>query len=82
MVVRLLLWLAALYAGWRLLKPRARRPLSRGAPSGVRAVAVPEPMVDCAQCGLHLPRSESLRGRTGAAFCSAAHRAAGPRRVG
>jgi uncharacterized protein len=82
MLLRILLWLAALYAGWRLLKPRARRTPWRGGSPGARAVAAPEPMVDCAHCGLHLPRSESVRGRAGTAFCSAAHLAAGPRRVG
>jgi uncharacterized protein len=33
----------------------------------------PEDMVRCAQCGVHLPRSESLPGR-GGVFCSEAHR--------
>ncbi|HEX2011026.1 MAG TPA: PP0621 family protein [Roseateles sp.] len=32
-------------------------------------------IVACAQCGLHVPRSEALPGR-GGLFCSAAHRAA------
>lgn len=33
----------------------------------------PEDMVSCAQCGVHLPRSESFPGR-GGVFCSEAHR--------
>jgi uncharacterized protein len=33
-----------------------------------------EPMLACAQCGLHLPRGEALPGR-GGVFCSEAHRA-------
>ncbi len=37
--------------------------------------ASPEDMVSCAQCGVHLPRSESLPGR-GGIFCSEAHRSA------
>lgn len=37
------------------------------------APAAPEDMVRCAQCGVHLPRSESLPGR-GGVFCSEAHR--------
>jgi uncharacterized protein len=32
-------------------------------------------MVECAQCGVHLPRSEALMSR-GKTFCSEAHRAA------
>jgi uncharacterized protein len=35
--------------------------------------ALPEDMVSCLQCGVHLPRSEALPGR-GGLFCSEAHR--------
>ena len=34
-----------------------------------------EEMVACTQCGVHLPRSESLPGR-GGVFCGEAHRSA------
>jgi uncharacterized protein len=34
-----------------------------------------EEMVVCAQCGIHLPRSEALPGR-GGVFCGEAHRSA------
>ncbi|HEX3138477.1 MAG TPA: PP0621 family protein [Rhizobacter sp.] len=34
-----------------------------------------EEMVACAQCGVHLPRSEALPGR-GGVFCGEAHRQA------
>jgi uncharacterized protein len=34
-----------------------------------------EEMVACAQCGVHLPRSEALPGR-GGLFCGEAHRSA------
>jgi uncharacterized protein len=33
-----------------------------------------QPMLACAQCGVHLPRDEALPGR-GGVFCSEAHRA-------
>jgi uncharacterized protein len=33
-----------------------------------------QPMLACAQCGLHLPRDEALPGR-GGVFCGEAHRA-------
>ncbi|MBL0730145.1 PP0621 family protein [Piscinibacter sp. HJYY11] len=39
------------------------------------APALPEDMVSCTQCGMHLPRSEALPGR-GGVFCSEAHRGA------
>ena len=34
-----------------------------------------EDILECAQCGLHLPRSETVTGR-GVVFCSEAHRGA------
>lgn len=34
----------------------------------------PQPMLACAQCGLHLPVGEALPGR-GGVFCGDAHRA-------
>jgi uncharacterized protein len=38
-----------------------------------KAVAQAEDMVACAQCGVHLPRSEALPGR-GGLFCGEPHR--------
>jgi uncharacterized protein len=35
-----------------------------------------ETMVSCAQCGIHLPESEVVRGANGAAYCSEEHRRA------
>lgn len=64
--VALLLWLVF---GRSL---RARRPPAP--PPSARS----ESMVVCAHCGIHLPASEALRlGEQ--AYCSAAHRDAGPR---
>jgi uncharacterized protein len=37
--------------------------------------AAPQPMLACAQCGVHLPRDEALPGR-GGVFCGEAHRRA------
>lgn len=44
-------------------------------PASSPTPALPEDMVSCVQCGVHLPRSESLPGR-GGVFCSEAHRSA------
>lgn len=48
-------------------------------PSQAKAAAksadLPEDMVACTQCGVHLPRSEALPGR-GGLFCGEAHRQA------
>ncbi len=39
------------------------------------AQAPPQPMLACAQCGMHLPGHEALPGR-GGVFCGDAHRSA------
>ena len=68
----LLLLLAVLALVW-LLRGSVRRNLPRRTeppPS-----PVPQQMVTCAMCGVHLPRDESLPGR-GGVFCDEAHRAA------
>ncbi len=62
-VVFVLLWM--LRGGASLRKP----------PPGpnARNDATPQPMLACAQCGVHLPRDEALPGR-GGVFCSEPHR--------
>lgn len=62
LVVLAVLWLAR--AGRRRAAPPRRPPPARG-----------EPMVVCAHCGVHLPRSEALPGRLGL-YCGEAHRLA------
>jgi uncharacterized protein len=47
----------------------------RTRPAAPRQPDAPQPMLACAQCGLHLPRDEALPGR-GGVFCGEAHRAA------
>lgn len=42
-------------------------------PAAPRAVAAPQAMTRCAQCGMHLPESDAVRGGRGL-YCSAAHR--------
>jgi uncharacterized protein len=51
-----------------LMFGRRRGPASPRRSSGAGA----EGMVQCAQCGIHLPRSEALL-RSGRTYCSAAH---------
>lgn len=64
----LLVVLGLLLAYWILKGYRKR--LDKRAPPPPAAVA--EDMVCCAQCGVHLPRSESIATR-GKFFCSAEH---------
>lgn len=71
-----LVLLAIVLLLWMLFgRTRTRRPGSRE--GSKPAARQPEGMVACAHCGVHLPRSEALQ--VGAlAYCSAAHRDAGP----
>jgi len=43
-------------------------------PQGRPADPPAQPILACAQCGLHMPQGEALPGR-GGVFCSEAHRA-------
>jgi uncharacterized protein len=63
--VALLLW---------LLFGRSTRRGSKGRPPADAArPSDAEPMVTCAHCGVHLPRSDALAAR-GLHYCSTAHR--------
>jgi uncharacterized protein len=74
----LLLLLVVAFAFWLLkTKTRAAPPPSRQTPP-----PTPEPvaaMLACVHCGLHLPQAETLQDAAGRAYCSDAHRLAGPR---
>jgi len=68
-VVALMMWFG---------KGRARgTPLKRtGRPS--TQVPVPQPMVTCARCGVHLPQAEAFVDDSGRRYCGADHRRLGP----
>ena len=68
-IILLVLGLLAVY--W-ILKSFRRR-VDRGEPKSPAAAG--EDMVQCAQCGVHLPRSESITTQ-GSFFCSAEHQRA------
>jgi uncharacterized protein len=70
----LLVLLAVGVLFWLLRGSLRRRMPPPGAKPGA-APDAPQPMLRCAQCGLHLPRDEALPGR-GGVFCGAAHREA------
>ncbi|UXH77743.1 PP0621 family protein [Roseateles amylovorans] len=74
--MKLLFWVLVLAVFFFLLgfkRARPKRPPAPQAPAPTPAPALPEDMVSCAECGMHLPASEALPGR-GGQFCSAAHR--------
>jgi uncharacterized protein len=61
--------------GWLILRGREKKV---DAPRASAPVALPQAMVQCEHCGVHLPRGDALLDTRGA-FCSDAHRLAGPR---
>ena len=73
--MKFLLLLIAVFALFWLLRSSWRRVQRRPPPSQPAPPDGPQPMLTCAQCGLHLPRDEALPGR-GGVFCGAAHREA------
>lgn len=68
--MKLLVVLLALLLGvWLWRRGRRVRMQDGGARRGV----VPQPMICCARCGVHLPREAAVAGRNGL-YCSDAHR--------
>lgn len=72
--MKFLLWLAiaALVAMW--LTRGKKTPPAKGPQQSGRSGGKAESMLQCAQCGVHLPASEALRDASGRIFCSEAHR--------
>lgn len=65
---RLLFLLAVVVAVYLLIRSYRKAP-----PREQQSAAPGEDMVRCAQCGIHLPRSEAIQAG-GEFFCSQAHR--------
>ena len=72
--MKIFLFLIAVFLLLWLLRGGQRR---RAPPPAARPQypSEPQPMLACAQCGVHLPRDEALPGK-GGVFCGDAHRAA------
>ena len=70
-MAKIILVVLGLLLAWWILKGYRRRVDRRDAPPAAGASG--ENRVQCALCGVHLPRSESLLS-DGRAFCSADHR--------
>ncbi|WP_454709768.1 PP0621 family protein [Delftia acidovorans] len=56
-----------------------RRAEARERRQAAAPLAAPQDMVECAHCGLHLPRSEAIEA-AGRSYCSAEHRTLAQRR--
>ncbi|MCL4745454.1 MAG: hypothetical protein KJZ83_08570 [Burkholderiaceae bacterium] len=75
---KLLFWIAVIAAVWIAIKfaqSSARRAGGRAGDASKDDRG--EPMVKCAHCGVHVPRSESVPAGH-LHYCSGAHRDAGP----
>lgn len=68
-MLKVVLLIGLVLAVWWLLRPRRGATSDRSQGQDMAA----QPMIACAQCGLHVPRHEALPGR-GGAFCCEAHR--------
>lgn len=74
----LLAVLAVVLGVWRSRQPKSDMP-EQPAPPPPHMPPVPQNMVACAHCGLHLPHPEAVKDGAGQPYCSTAHRAQGPR---
>jgi uncharacterized protein len=72
----LVLFLVVAYAVWRASRARERA-AEAPAPPKSRTPALPQDMVSCPVCGLHLPRDEALPGASGRLYCGPDHRRLG-----
>lgn len=72
----------ALVVAWLLVgRRRSGRvdPPKDSAAKAKKADSLPQAMLACAHCGVHLPQSDAIADAEGRLFCSDAHRLAGPR---
>ena len=77
MIMKYLLVIAIVWVAFVIWRNGRRREVERAAPPPPPATPLPpQAMLRCAHCGLHLPASDSLPGKDGKVYCSAAHRQA------
>ncbi|GAB2816419.1 hypothetical protein GCM10027276_16780 [Comamonas piscis] len=67
--MKYLLVLLVLAVGWHMWR---RQRVKNTPPPPKNRLAKPEPMVNCAHCGVHLPQSDAIRYQ-GLHYCSQAH---------
>ena len=71
----LLAILVLAYMAWR--GARVREAADRAADDRRGPPALPQDMVRCPVCSVHLPRGEALAGASGRLYCTHEHRASG-----
>jgi uncharacterized protein len=80
--MKFLLLLAVIGIAIWMFKSRHRVPGPKKPPPPVKPggpAAGVTPMLACAHCGVHLPKTDAVLDPAGRAYCSAAHLQAGPR---
>ena len=76
MTMKYLLVLIVVWVAFMLWRNGRRREVERSARPPGGTPTLPQAMVRCAHCGLHLPAADAIPGKDGKAYCSAAHRQA------
>ncbi|AEG94562.1 PP0621 family protein [Ramlibacter tataouinensis] len=71
--------LLVVYLLWRAQRGREAREAPPQAPAPTAASGLPQDMVRCPVCALHLPKSDAVPGQHGRLYCSADHRLLGDR---
>ncbi len=72
--MKFLLWALVIYLAWRWYSKKQSAAVRADAPAAAAGAGGVEKMVVCAQCGIHLPVSEAVRGAGTLHYCSEAHR--------
>ena len=74
--MKYLLVIAVLVIAWILWRSGRRHDddAAQAAPPPAPAPALPQDMVRCPVCALHLPRPDAVAGASGRLYCSAEHR--------
>ncbi|RJG03731.1 PP0621 family protein [Noviherbaspirillum sedimenti] len=76
--MKLLIWLviAFLVLAWVMRSKKAPGPdaSDQNKPLAPDRNIPPEPILQCARCGLHVPASEAVTHASGSVFCSEEHR--------
>lgn len=67
--MKFLLWALVIYLGWRWLTAQKKTVADQTTSTKNGA----ENMVQCAECGIHLPISEAITGSDRKLFCSREH---------
>jgi len=65
------------YLLWRAGRASARAEAAAAEPRPDGAPPLPQDMVRCPVCSLHLPRADALPGASGRLYCSPEHRRSG-----